>query len=447
MNNRAQVLLFVAFFLLSGALGFAMSGQDAVNFAKQQNNFFYENESAEISPSVKISCKGADYWVIAVLSSGSLKSFIPVKDATPPALADTSLARRELVKTAYVLRYEYELKLQRSGEPGIGPYRAWLFDTDYVKFFNDLSSDLKNEMVDLTTIKANTGEYPAIQSYVDALKDKLEVMYPLSTDISESLLNANAFESSFVSEPDTNRLLALKEKLDASFDLIDYFDVKRKIYVEEVDKLRQEIGSANLPIETTQSLNRLASIPTILQQFGSGVIVVSNLRKNLDKVFSDASKNVGSMLEDLGTREKRNAAYALLYGDSEDIISKANQRNLSQLIGVILAEENIYLWKEQAKVSGAKESWTKAVTFYNSGNFQFVQQFAEKAKKDAMAVYSGGMEDENPGVNTDLLFTGAVFIIIAIIILYALRNRKKLVALFDRGSAGGEELHVYDWKE
>jgi len=441
MNNRAQVLLFVAFFLLSGALGFAMSGQDAVNFAKQQNNFFYENESAEISPSVKISCKGADYWVIAVLSSGSLKSFIPVKDATPPALADTSLARRELVKTAYVLRMEGELR-EMSSRQGL-----WLFDATNVKFFSDLSSDLKNERVDLTTIKASLEGHPELQSDTDGLKGRLEEMHPLASEISQSLLDAVNFESSYISEPDTNRLNAFMNKFDDAFGLIDGLEVKRMAYLADLEKLKQAIALADFPIETKQSLNRLANVPLGFQQFGSKVLIATDLGEKLDKVFSDASKNVDSMLEDLGTREKRNAAYALLYGDSEDIISRTSERNLSQLLGVILAEENIYLWKEQGKVSSAKDSWTKAVTFYNSGSFQFVQQFAEKAKKDAMAVYSGGMEDENPGVNTDLLFTGAVFIIIAVIILYALRNRKKLVALFDRGSAGGEELHVYDWKE
>ena len=441
MDNRARVLLFVAFFLLSGALGFAISGQDAVNFAKQQNNFFYENESAEISPSVKISYKSADYWVIAVLSGGSLKSFIPVKDTTPPVLADTSLARRELVKTAYVLRMEGELR-ETSSRQGL-----WLFDATNVKFFSDLSSDLKNERVDLTTIKASLEGHPELQSDTDGLKDQLEEMHPIASEISQSLLDAVNFESSYISEPDTNRLNAFMNKFDDAFGLIDELEVKRMAYLADLEKLKQAIALTDFPIETKQSLNRLANVPLGFQQFGSKVLIATDLGEKLNKVFSDASKNVDSMLEDLGTREKRNTAYALLYGDSEDIISKTSKRNLSQLMEVILTEENIYLWKEQAKVSSAKDSWTKAVTFYNSGNFQFVQQFAEKAKKDAIAVYGGGMEDENPGVNTDLLFTGAVFIIIAIIILYALRNRKKLVALFDRGSAGGEELHVYDWKE
>ncbi|MCX6799265.1 MAG: hypothetical protein NTW59_04185 [Candidatus Diapherotrites archaeon] len=440
MNKRIALALAALAVLFFAGSALAISGQDAVNFAKKENNFLYDGETSEIFPNTNISFGNSDYWVIAVLNGSNLATFVPVKDDKQPALAAGALARRELIKTAYVLRYEQSLH-DSGAQQGL-----WLFDATNVKFFSDLGGDLKNERVDLTTIGASLGEYPLLQDETDALKAQLEDLYPLAEEISKELLDTIAFESDFVGSPDTNKLNSFHEKFDGCFDLMDDLEDGRKDYSADLDKLSQAIALTSLPIETKQSLNRLAAVPTSFQQFGSKATIATDLRQKIGKVFADASANVDAMVEDLVTREKRNTAYQALYGSSDELLGKTGQNSLNALISLLQSEDNIYRWSEQGKLADAQENWAKAVSFYSTGKYQFVQQYADKARTAGLAVYEAGIPEEPSPINTDLLFTGIAALIAVVIIIYAVRNREKLKGLIERGGGEGE-VRVYDFEK
>jgi len=416
---------------------FAISAQDAINFATKQNNFLYGGESVEIFPNVRIENKNRDYWVITVLNGNTLTGFIPVYDKTP-SLPDSEIARRELIKTAYVLRNEKQLA-ESSARQGL-----WLFDASNVKFFSDLSQDLKNERVDLTTIKTSLGGFSSLQGEVDDLTEQLDEMWPLAGEISQLLLETSSFESDFAANPDTNELKGLERKFTDSFELMDGLEAERSKYLADLDSLRQAIALTNLPLETKQGLNSLANVPTSLQQFGSKMTLAVDLEEKLEAIFNGAAANVDSLVLDLSTRERRNNAMQALFGTDAEILEKTGQASLEQLITLLLNEDYFFMWNNQEDLANAKGDWDKAKGFYEAGSFEQAEKNAESSKKYALEVYSAGTKEPEQPFDTDLLFTGVVLLIIAVIIIYALKNRDKISGLVS-GEKGEDELN--DWNE
>ena len=429
------LIAFALLLFLSQAL--AISAQDAINFATQQNNFLYSGETTEIYPNVRIADKAKDYWVITVLSGDTLSGFIPVYDKTA-ALPDSAISKRNLIKTAYVLRYEKQINETSSKQS------LWLFDAANAKFFSDLAQDLKNEKVDLTTIKTSLAGYSDLQDDTDSLSGQLDEMKPLAEQAGQDIAEAMAFEAEFSSKPDTNSLNAFQKKFQNAFDAIAELETARARYLAELDSLRQQIALINLPLETKQGLNSLANIPSSLQQFSSKATTSIDLEEKIKQVFNGASANVDGLVLGLSTREKRNNAMQALYGMDEEILDKTGEGSLDQLMALLSDEAYVYAWKNQADLANAKADWEKAKAFYEAGSFEQAEQNAASAKKYAINVYAEGIKESEPVIQTDLLFTGVVLLIIAVIIIYALKNRKKFSGLV---SGSEEEVEVHGWNE
>jgi len=449
MNKYIEFTVIACVFLLLFGAGFAASSQEAIDFVSKQNNFLSENETAGIFPDVKIRSSGHYFFTVTVLSAdSSLAGFIPVADATPMQLPDSLVARRELIKTAYVLRFEQQLK-QSSSQQG-----SWIFDAGNQKFFSELADELKNEKVDLTTIKTELQKYPALQQYsalqqnMDDLIEQLDAMRPLASDISEAIAAAVEFETNFISAPDTNRVSALQSKFNDAFDLIAELDALRSIYLADLDKAKQAIALTDLTIETKRSLNSLADIPEKLstQQFGFKADNATALGEKFNQIFSNATRNLDNFTTGLATREKRNSAFQVLYGQSDDLMKKTGQQSLQQLVNFILREDYALRWTKQGSVTEMQGNWAKAETFYGNGSFELAEQYAGKAKEDAIRVYDGGVED-NGVFDTDLLFTGIILLIIALIVLFILKNRKKLLKLVAAKQEQEQEMQIYDFEK
>jgi len=437
MNKAYSIAFISAFLLLFASFGSALSSQEAINFATKQNNLLYSGEKAEVFPNVRVKSMGKHYWVITVLNGDTLAGFVPVLDDKNPSIPGSQVVRRELLKTAFVLRYQRELN-EASSQQGI-----WIFDAQNVKFFSDLSQDLKDERVDLTTVKTSLEDFPRMQNLVDDLFDQLDSLYPKAKDVSDSLLGTASFESSFVAEPDTNRLKKFEKQFQDSFDLVKDLDQERAAYLSDLDALRQAIALTDLPIETKQGLNNLANVPNSLQQFGSKVALTIDLEESLGQVFDNASANLDTLASGLSTRESRNKAYQKLYGGDSEILEETGYGSLNLLMGLLLSEEYFFDWKNQEDLMDAKENWEKAESFYESGSFAQAEQFSARAKNPAVNTYKLGLEEEEPVFDTDLLFGGVVLLIVAVIIIYAVRNRAKLSALVS--GSGEEEVELNEW--
>jgi hypothetical protein len=440
MNKYIEFTVIAGVFLLLLGAAFAASSQEAIDFVSKQNNFLTENEIAGIYPVVKISFQTKSFFVVTVLSSdNSLAGFIPVADATPMQLPDSLVARKELIKTAYVLRSEQKLKENRL-----------IFDIDNQKFFLELADELQNETVDLTTIKTELVQYPLIQQDLDKLKEQLDAMRLIASETSNAIAVAIGFETEFTAKPDTARLSALQSKFKDSFDLIAESDALRSIYLADLDKAKQKIALTDLPIDTKRSLNSLADVPEKLgtPKFEPQVTFATDLNKQFNQIFSkaDTPSFITGLTDDLATREKRNSAFQVLYGQSDDLMKKTGQQTLSNLVDFILQEDYVFKWIKQGSVTEMQSNWAKAETFYSNGSFEDAERYAGTAKEDAIRVYEGGMEDDG-GFDTDLIFTGIILLIIALIVLFILKNRKKLFKLVAAKQEQEQELQIYDFEK
>ena len=430
-----RFLIALALLLLLGQ-AFAISAQDAINFSTKQNNFLYPGESTEVFPNVRLEHKGKHYWVVTFLSSDSLTGFAPVLDSSSPELPDGKIARRELIKTAYALRYEQ--KLDNSSRQ----QQVWLFDAANAKFFNDLSMDLKNERVDLTTVKSSLDGYSSLQSKVDLLNRQLDDMWPLSDDISGALQVSNAFNATFMAGPDTNRLRQFEQGFHEVFGLVADLDSMRAVYLQDLDALRQAIAVADLPFETKQGLNSLANIPNSFQQFSSKSDNAVYLEEKVAEVFDNAFAKVDGIASDLGTREMRNTAFQALFGRDDEILEETGEGSLGNLFDILLSEDYIFLWAEQGELAEAREDWEKAKAFYESGSFDQAEDYAIRAKKPALRVFAGGLAEEIPVFDPTLLFGGAILLIVLLIVLYLIKNRDKIADLV---SSKEEEVQLHEW--
>lgn len=428
---QKRFFLLLALVLLSSS-AFALSAQEAIDFATKQNNFLYSSEIPEIYPNTRISSQGKNYWVITALSSGALSGFVPILDKESPSLAEGAVTRRELIKTNHVLRYYLSLK-DTAVRQGL-----WLFDATNVKFFSDLSQDLKNEKVDLSTVKTELAGFPSLQAKADSLNEMLGEMSPLAGEVSGSLLEAMSFESDYLAKPDTNRLGKFKANFLDSFGLIQELGNAQSDYLAELDELRQAIALASIAIETKQGLNSLANVPTSMQQFTSKATLAVGLEQKINAIFDNALANADNLVLDLGTREKRNAAYLAIYARDEGIYGKTGQASLNALFNVLLSDDYYYEWKEQQELVNAKSGWEKAVSYYEAANFQQAEQFAAKAKTSGIKVYEGGFTAGNDAINTDLIINGIIVLVIAIIAIYAIKNRGRILNAFSQKEEGVE---------
>ena len=418
-----HALVIFAFFLLMAQAFAVISSQEAVDFATKTNNFLLTGETAGISPNVKITSAGKAYWVIGVFSGEELSGFIPVSADKAEIPASKEL-RKNLIETAYFL-YNFSriksLALQQD---------QWVFNSLNAKRMADLATKLQSSAsLNLTTIETEIKAYPDLLATAEKIKSELNEMAPETGSLSSSLTDTSVFENNFLNNPDTAELAALQEKFSGTFSKIQDLDAKKTDYLLDVTKLNVGIGKTSLSIETKRSLGTLAAAPQEIAYLSSISQSATTLEESISGAFGDALARSQTLADNLDTRIKRNSAYQKLYGQDNEIIEKTGYTSLSSLVEYILSEENAYYWKNTEEVALLRDNWQKSDSYFKNNSFETAQSFAEKSKKNALAVFAGGFEEQKPVVNTDLLITEAVIIIIFLAILIIIRNRRKLSGL------------------
>jgi hypothetical protein len=212
--------------------------------------------------------------------------------------------------------------------------------------------------------------------------------------------------------------------------------------------LRQGIGETTLSIETIRSLNTLANISQNFQNFSSIASLSTRLKERINQIFSkvDSPSFITGLTDDLTTREKRNSAFQVLYGQSDELMKKTGQQTLSNLVDFILQDDYVFKWIKQGSVTEMQSNWAKAETFYGNGSFDDAERYAGTAKEDALRVYEGGLEEDGQ-FDTDLLFTGIILLIIVLIVLFIIKNRKKLFKLIAAKQEQEQEVQIYDFEK
>jgi hypothetical protein len=439
--SRLPLLLLALLVLLGGC--FAVSGAEAVNFVEKTNHFLFEGEYAEIYPVVRISHNGQKYWVVSVLSGGSITGFIPVEDSKEMRLPEGKLARKRLVKTAHYLRLYDKLKgdFSRQG--------AWVLKNTDIDFFNALANELKSERVDLTTIGSELGGYSSLQIMVAGLREQLDSLRSLAEETAAKMGEFKGLESDFFSKPDTNSLDDFVGALDAVFRSVESFDSARAAYLADLDELKQGIAQTELGVESKRSLNALASVPLKMIEASSRITNALNLQEKTDEAYSTAMNQSDDFVQNLAVREKRSTAWLAIYGFDNDIIEAVKLQgvnSLQSLVELILDESYLYQWREQNTVSMLQESWSKTTAYFDNGSFDSAKQFAEKSKKQALKIFKGGFAEPEKPINTDLLISGVVLLIVVLFILYAVRNREKLSSLIIQPESE-EEVPIHEWEK
>ncbi|MDD5148794.1 MAG: hypothetical protein PHH08_05005 [Candidatus ainarchaeum sp.] len=423
--------LLVFCILLSAQFSFAaISSQEALDFASKTNNFLLQGESAEISPNVKISSQSKAYWAVAITGGDSLTGLVPVS-ADSAAIPDSKTLRKDLIKTGYFL-YNFDNLKKNAVQQD-----QWIFNSLNSKRMNDLALRLQSEAsLDLSTVEAELKDSPALLTLITKIKSGLGEMNKGAAQLSRDISDAGAYENSFYNNPDTAALDTLKAKFDNVFSEIEELDAKKTVYVLDSDKLKQGIAQTSLPIETKKSLGSLASPPAELAYLSAISTASTNLNESISNAFDDSIAHSQTLADNLETRIKRNSSYQVMYGQDNAIIDKTGYQSLSDLIIYILAEENADEWQNSEQVSLLRENWQKATAYFKNGNFETASSFAEKAKKNALAIYTDGFAEQKPAINTDLLITAAVLIIAVLIIIVILRNRGKLASLVSVNNEG-----------
>ena len=228
--------------------------------------------------------------------------------------------------------------------------------------------------------------------------------------------------------------------------MVKQFDSARASYLGDVDALKQGIAKASFGIETKRSLNALANAPQKMNEASSRISYAASLQEKAGEVYSTVLSQADNFVQGLATREKKASAWLAIYGFDSEIIGETRLEGIDSLQGLaelVLGEKYVYQWKDQAGIQLLQENWSKAKAYYGNGSFDSAKKFAEESKKYALRVYSAGLAEQEQAVNTDLLITGAVLLIIALIALYALRNRKKLASLVSMQSQ--EEAQLDEW--
>ncbi len=430
--RKIIILAFFAFLLPVASA--AVSSQEAVNLVS--STLLFENESTEILPSVLIGYLNQKYWVVSVVSGESLNSLVPVSSKDPADVAKTPSERRELVRTAFIIRNYSQLKesLAKQGK--------WVFSSTDSRFLQQLAADLGDERFDLETARTELSQYPDIQGSIDLLQEGLSRLKQQAELLSKETDGLIEFESAFMRTPDTNSVNSFKAEFDAITGAHEETERLMNAYVSGLDKVKQEVAQTKLDIDTKRSLSNLLSSPQRLQGFSSMISNAALFEEKLQEIFDNALARRDTLTANLGTRIEKNKAFQALYGTSQGLIEKTNgdYSTLEEAVNSIFAGEFEPLWKEQNELAKLKEGWKKAQAYYNAGNYGLAVQLSASAKNSAIKIYRAGFKEpeKQTGINTGLLINGIIVLVVLLILLFALRNRKKLYSLVSE-PLGGQE--------
>ncbi|MBU2477231.1 hypothetical protein KKG83_07205, partial [Candidatus Micrarchaeota archaeon] len=226
---------------------------------------------------------------------------------------------------------------------------------------------------------------------------------------------------------DTKDTDKLKQEYESVFSLLQEFKDLKLDYSLHVIELKKLISESDIDTSEKQQFLALASEPSQLTSIESIFSLSEDASQRIEEVYSAATSNVGSWVENIPLMIQRNSAYDTLYSDDKDFYSKTKNNfwTLSDAYSYITKEDNSPYWKEQTKLSSLKKNFSEAEKAFEQKNYQQSVSFSEKAKKDAIAVVVAGFyESDNPFKDAGNIVIGLAALLV-LLILY--NNRKKFL--------------------
>jgi len=420
------LFLFVGFMVFASAS--TISSKDALNFVKSES-LLDDGEQGQILPETTIASANQDYWVVTVLVNGAVSDFIPLSDEKEPKIPDSAFLQRELFRTAFLLRSIIETKQSfDSQNPG------WLFDDINVRFFDSLASSLRNEKSDIITAESLLADYPDAKADAKKLGDKFDSLVSMASGTGAGFFETERARRSFFEHPDTNSLSKLKESFDSSFDKFFALNDAVEAYLTEADKLKQTVAATGLSIDSKTSFSNLLQAPDDTQRLPSISNAVITLRQRLSDSFDAADSKAVLFTSKLETRKRKSLAIGAINAYDADLVKRTRPEfsSLSNSVAIVLSQENEFLWANQDGVAQLKDDWEKTQVFLKGGKYDLAASYAAKAKNDVVSVYSAGLNESAPPVDTGFLLTVAGALAVLLVLMFVFGKRKKIASAFSQ---------------
>jgi len=428
-------VFFTAFALLLLSVGFAATSTDALNFVGKQNYFMEEGETYELNPNTLLSYAEKDYWVVSVFSGDVVTFLVPVENSKELALAKGSITRRKLVETTYSLQLLDKISNTFANQG------KWPFTQSNSSFFTSLSLYFQDKKGKIEIVRSDLTAYPEIQAMFPSISSEIDSLSAASLELSTVYSEIVAENAGVLESPDVNNVKSLFDSyatgLDKTFLLYSSFTRLSS----GINTITNAIARTDLDSATKLNMNRTISVSDNFAFVSSLNQSALQLDSSLNQIKSKASKDTDTFLDVLSSREKKNEIAHFLFLPKQEIYDKTDGQfdELDMLVASVLDESTSAYWKDQESLAELEDNWRKATRLYSEAKYELAMNYGNKALKNALAVYSAGFHDfEDNSINEELLVIGMAFLIILLIIIYAVKNRDRIFSV----TKGGEEEDV-----
>ncbi|AJF59600.1 MAG: hypothetical protein QT03_C0001G0090 [archaeon GW2011_AR10] len=443
MNLTKKTLFLAVLLLFFPIYANSISANNAVSFVTQENHFLFEDEDYQL-PVVEITHEGKKYWVIPILSGNTLVTFFPVKSEAKELSLSKPL-NRQLFKTADTLRSLSVEKERISKNQQVD----WLFASNYVLIFEELSRGLENEIFEMNIIESTLNNAD-VSSQVNRMNSSLSAMSLKSGGLTQSITEAIAAEAAFASAPDALSAAKLKDEFDDAFEELFSLNADALSYRDEIQKLKQLISVSDADAATKDYLVSLADPPAEFNNIGRYVTNALSLQQAINGMYANVDSRADSLLAEFESRVERDKAFRLLYSENTSISRRTEGEfsSLQQIVNFILDENNRPYWKNKELISAMESKWSQAVRNFNERNYALAETFAEKAADDAVAIFNQGFIEaaQPPLLPQELIFQLVIALLALLAILYLYNNRGKIIKFVKQGSEE-EEVELSAWKD
>ena len=443
MNLTKKTLFLAVLLLFFPIYANSISANNAVSFVTQENHFLFEDEDYQL-PVVEITHEGKKYWVIPILSGNTLVTFFPVKSEAKELSLSKPL-NRQLFKTADTLRSLSVEKERISKNQQVD----WLFASNYVLIFEELSRGLEYEIFEMNIIESTLNNAD-VSSQVNRMNSSLSAMSLKSGGLTQSITEAIAAEAAFASAPDALSAAKLKDEFDDAFEELFSLNADALSYRDEIQKLKQLISVSDADAATKDYLVSLADPPAEFNNIGRDVTNALSLQQAINGMYANVDSRADSLLAEFESRVERDKAFRLLYSENTSISRRTEGEfsSLQQIVNFILDENNRPYWKNKELISAMESKWSQAVRNFNERNYALAETFAEKAADDAVAIFNQGFIEaaQPPLLPQELIFQLVIALLALLAILYLYNNRGKIIKFVKQGSEE-EEVELSAWKD
>ena len=419
--KRILALLFIMAFIGSAL---AISPNEATAFVSTTNNYLLDGETARtLQPTVMVSYKGSDYWIVTGVSGDATSIYLPINN-DKKELANGAIEVRELIKTSIILSRTYSLKSQYS----VGD---WPFSHPIKTSFYDLENAFNNLSPSITSIEtalATIDDADALELKAANVKNLLEEISDQSKDVADSIFDGIEFEKEYFTNPDTNTTVLYESRFEDYFASIDDYKTKYNELKAKIDVLKQEIAAFE-GIENNQKefYIKVLQMPAEAAVLNSLFTRTEQTKTLVEEIFN-SSKNIENLVLNLETRVSRNEAWQILYASDDEIATiNSSFNSLSEAAKAILAEDNVDYWKDQDSVDALKINWSQAKTKYNNAIYEKAISFGRDARKNAKAILRAGAGEavDNSGELITQIIIVLVVVLVAVFVIEKFILHKK----------------------